>query len=89
MIEESKMIKDMFLAYAIFNMDDGHDFMPIGVYDKYDLAVGAVRKFMRDSDDESLVNDISDKPNHSVVYNDWYTRSYNIESIKVHEVGDN
>lgn len=75
-------MKKEYLAYAVFNLDDGHDFNPIGVYLSIESAIEGTKSFMVDNEDEDLVNDVT---GFFRVYDEDYTRYYDIAEVKVEE----
>jgi len=70
-----------YLAYVVYNLDDGHDFSPLGVYKTVGGAVDEIHQEMMDNDDSELISEINGT---GVVYKE-YTRSYNIEEVKVYD----
>lgn len=81
------MSKKVYTVYAIFNMDDGHDFMPIGVYADKGVAVESLNKYMKDHDDSELLvlDEYHISRDSFTVYNDYYTRSYNVQVMNYTE----
>lgn len=75
-------MKTEYLAYAVFNLGDGHDFTPIGVYSSINSAIEGTKSFMVDNDDGDLVNEVT---GFLTVYDEDYTRYYEIRKVKVEE----
>lgn len=73
----------MYLAYAVFNLDDGHDFMTIGVYRKLECAVNAMKRYMVDNENPELVKELDSVP-EGETYDEDCNRYYSIEQIDVH-----
>lgn len=75
-------MKTGYLAYAIYNLDDGHDFMPIGAYLSIESAIKGTKQFMINNDNEDLVDKVT---GFFRVYDEDYTRYYDIAEVKVEE----
>lgn len=75
-------MKTRYLAYVVFNLDDGHDFEPIGVYSSVDSAIKGTKSFMVDNGNEDLVDDVTGLFR---VYDEDYTRYYDITKVEVEE----
>lgn len=75
--------KQAYLAYAVFNIMDGHDFKPIGVFPTLESARQGLKTYMLYNDDEDLAKGV--KPPYTEFYTDDYDRSYNIETITVYK----
>lgn len=71
-----------YLAYAVFNLDDGHDFTPIGVYSSVNDAIESTKSYMVDNGDEDLVDNVT---GFFTVYDEDYTCYYDIRKVRVEE----
>lgn len=74
-------MKQAYLAYVVYNLDDGHDFRSTGVFKSLGEAVKATHQEMVDNEDDELIPEMNGV---DVVYKE-YSRSYNIEEVKVYE----
>jgi len=82
LFKKGDIMKIGYLAYAVFNLDDGYDFIPIGVYTSINSAIESTKSFMIDNDDEHLVNNVT---GFLTVYKEDYTRYYDIRKVRVEE----
>lgn len=81
LFKKGDIMKIGYLAYVIYNLDDGHDFSLLGVFKELGWAVDEIHQEMEDNDDSELISEMNGV---GVVYKE-YSRSYNIEKIKVEE----
>lgn len=75
--------KQAYLAYVIFNLMDGHDFKPIGVFPTLESARQGLKTFMLYNEDEDLSEEV--KHPYTEFYTDDYDRSYNITPITIYK----
>lgn len=83
-------MKTGYLAYAVYNLDDGGDFYPLGVYGDRDTAIDMLVTEMKEySDDDYNDFSINTKEaykklrNNGVVYDDDYVSKFAYREIKV------
>lgn len=78
-------MKTGYLAYAIYNLDDGADFSPLGVYGDEDTAIDMLVTEMENSDDDDFNTAEAYKKlhAHSVVYTEDYRSKFAYTEIKV------
>lgn len=74
-------MKKGYLAYVVYNLMDGHDLEPVGVFNKLGDAVDTIHQEMEDNEDSAL---ISEMMGTGIVYKEE-DRSYNIEEIDVYD----
>lgn len=55
------MAKEMYLAYFVFNLSDGHDLDVIGVYSTVEGALNALTEAVLDEFDSVIDDDILEK----------------------------
>lgn len=78
-------MKTGYLAYAIYNLDDGEDFSPLGVYGDEDTAIDMLVTEMENSDDDDFNTEEAYEELHEdgVVYLDDYDSKFAYQEIKV------
>lgn len=74
-----------FLAYAIYNLDDGADFYPLGVYGDEDTAIDMLVAEIVEYDDAAYTANKAYKMlrEHRVLYADGYDSKFAYRDIKV------
>ena len=77
-------MKTGYLAYAVYNLDDGGDFYPLGVYGDRDTAIDMLVAEMESygDDDFNAVKVYNMFHENNVVYND-YDKKFAYAEIKV------
>lgn len=78
-------MKTGYLAYAIYNLDDGADFSPLGVYGDEDTAIDMLVTEMENSDDDDFNTAEAYKKLHAhwAVYTEDYRSKFAYMEIKV------
>lgn len=78
-------MKTGYLAYAIYNLDDGADFSPLGVYGDEDTAIDMLVTEMENSGDDDFNTAEAYKKlhAHSVVYTEDDRSKFAYMEIKV------
>lgn len=78
-------MKTGYLAYAIYNLDDGADFHPLGVYGDEDTAIDMLVTEMENSDDDDFNTAEAYKKLHAggAVYTEDYRSKFAYTEIKV------
>ena len=72
-----------YLAYAVFNLMDGSDFHPIGVFPTLEDALQALKEEMIDNEDEDLTHELTS--GGTTFYTKDDDRSYNITPITIYK----
>ena len=75
-----------FLAYAIYNLDDGADFYPLGVYGDEDTAIDMLVTEMEEYNGEDDFNTEEAYENlheDGVVYDENYVSKFAYKEVKV------
>lgn len=75
--------KLVYLAYAVFNLMDGSDFHPIGVFPTLEGALEALKEYMIDNEDEDLTHELTS--GGTTFYTEDDDRSYNITPITIYK----
>lgn len=74
-------MKKGYLAYVVYNLMDGHDLDPVGVFSGLGDAVDAIHQEMEDNEDSEL---ISEMMGTGTVYKEE-DRSYNITEVDTYD----
>lgn len=74
-----------YLAYVVYNVSDGADFYPLGVYGDKDTAIDMLVTEMEEYDDAAYTADKVYKMfhEHNVVYADGYDSKFAYKDVKV------
>lgn len=82
------MEKEKYLVYMVYNLMDGHDFEPIGVYPSMEKAILELSAYAEEEEnflfEDDTLQEARDKE-YMFLIDELGDRSYNIEKVKVYE----